>query len=156
MMMMMMMMLLSCRHPRVPHHHCHGDLSGVPIRRIRRVHFYNSQWLQRRPQSISRPLSCSLFPLTPQSHIWTSSPRGYVWIQHHHHRCCLQHVENTSHHMDIKGSCWTDRRCCVETRLTENAVNTTWWSWERSWSGTDARLFDSVAGSKCGIISYCI
>lgn len=73
---MVMMCVFLGRHPRVPHHHCHRDLSGVPLRWIRRLHFYNSQWLQRRSQSISRPLSCPVFPLTPRPHIPTSSHWG--------------------------------------------------------------------------------
>ncbi|KAI2658918.1 Ankyrin repeat domain-containing protein 13C [Labeo rohita] len=46
-------------HPGFPHHHCHRDLSGVPIRRVRQLHFYDSQRLQRGSQPLPRPLSRS-------------------------------------------------------------------------------------------------
>lgn len=46
-----------CRHPRLSHHHGHGDVSGVSLRWVWAVNFYHPQRLQRRPQSLPRPLT---------------------------------------------------------------------------------------------------
>lgn len=45
------------RHPRLSHHHGHGHVSGVSLRRVRPVHLHHSQRLQRRPQPLPRPLT---------------------------------------------------------------------------------------------------
>lgn len=46
------------RHPRLPYDHSDRHLSGIPLRRIRRVHFLHPRRLQRRSQSFPRPLIC--------------------------------------------------------------------------------------------------
>lgn len=45
------------RHPRLPHDHRHRHLSGISLRRIWRVHFLHPFSVQRRSQSLPRPLT---------------------------------------------------------------------------------------------------
>lgn len=52
--------LLPHRHPRLPHHHSHRHLSGIPLRRIWRVYFRHPCRIQRRSQPLPRPLTCKL------------------------------------------------------------------------------------------------
>lgn len=60
--------LTSClfsRHPRVPHHHGHRDVPGVPLWRIRRVHFHHPKRLQRGSQPLPRSLIQLCRPPSP-------------------------------------------------------------------------------------------
>lgn len=50
----------SYRHPRLPHDHSDCHVSGIPLRRIWRVYFLHPRRIQRRSQSLPRPLTCKL------------------------------------------------------------------------------------------------
>lgn len=162
------------RHPRFPHHHCHRDLSGVPLRWVRRVHFYNSQRVQRGPQPLPRPLSCSVSHFTPLFPSPSPPIQTDISLRLFPRRLQMEtnkfHVENTCN-MDIKGSCWrevintadswyaaalhdktqvlhnqTRNRRCVELRTVRYARNT----------ASESLHITSVTGRKYGIINYYI
>lgn len=124
---LMMMMCFSSRHPRFPHHHCHRDLSGVPLRRVRRLHFYDSQRLQRGSQPLPRPLSHSPSRLTPPP----SPPISLRSLLSPDH-CRRTRVGNTWRHTNTKGSCWSE--CESEAALHDEAPD--WDSGRSVRSGT--------------------
>lgn len=107
-MMMMMMMCFASRHPCFPHHHCHRDLSGVPLRRVRQLHFYDSQRLQGGSQPLPRPLSRSPSRFTPSPSPPISSPDQCRWTR----------VGNTWRHTNTKGSCWSECESEAERSCT--------------------------------------
>lgn len=59
------------RHPRLPNHHSHSDVSGVSLRWLWPIDFYYSQRLQRRSEPLSWPLTshaeASTSNITPPS-----------------------------------------------------------------------------------------